>query len=342
MLMVVFGAGASYDSFPSLPPLPANRGTHADRPPLAAELFSERPEFNDVLKSYPDCQTIVPYLRRVGASVEKELGRLSDEAAGNPTRHRQLADVRYYLHEILWRCENRWKLFTSGVSNYRTFMDQIAEWTEPLGQILLVTFNYDRLLEDAMTAVRLNIKQLPDYISDRKFKLIKLHGSINWTRPILVVSDGWERISGRDVINEVISRFNELQVSSEIQITTQIPMAKHKDGKHALFPAIAIPVQNKADFECPPAHLEALQECLPNVTKLVVIGWRGAENHFKKLLAERLRGTIPTLIVGGNAESAIETLENLTSSGIQTKDQIFGHGFSQFVVDRFGSNFLQH
>lgn len=71
MLMVVFGAGASFDSFPFVPPRPDVQTP--DRPPLAAELFSDRDQFNNVLRNYPDCQTIVPYLRRAGVSVEEEL-----------------------------------------------------------------------------------------------------------------------------------------------------------------------------------------------------------------------------------------------------------------------------
>lgn len=339
MLMVVFGAGASYDSFPSLPPLPANRGTHADRPPLAAELFSERAEFNNVLRNYPDCLTIVPYLRRAGAYVEEELSVLQNEAERYPARHRQLAAVRYYLQEMLWGCEQRWKHFTYGVSNYRTFIDQIAHWTGPEEQVCLVTFNYDRLLEAAMPAAGLNIRQLPDYISDQKFKLIKLHGSINWGRWVSGPLDGIDQLSSRDVAYAMIHRADQLDISTNFCISEESPISK--DRKHALFPAIAIPVQNKTDFECPDTHFKVLLECIPNVTKLIIIGWRGVENHFKKLLAERLNRTIPTLIVAGNAESANETLTNLSSSGIKTTDKLEGHGFSQFVDRRAGSNFLQ-
>jgi hypothetical protein len=43
MLMIIFGAGASYDSAPYHPPL---SGTITpNRPPLADELFSNREEF---------------------------------------------------------------------------------------------------------------------------------------------------------------------------------------------------------------------------------------------------------------------------------------------------------
>jgi hypothetical protein len=41
MILVVFGAGASYDSVPSRPPAQYGRGHLQNRPPLGAELFLE-------------------------------------------------------------------------------------------------------------------------------------------------------------------------------------------------------------------------------------------------------------------------------------------------------------
>jgi hypothetical protein len=55
MLLVIFGAGASYDSIPTYPP-----GTHIPtgdtlnkfhRPPLANELFENRPVFAEAITS---------------------------------------------------------------------------------------------------------------------------------------------------------------------------------------------------------------------------------------------------------------------------------------------------
>jgi hypothetical protein len=69
MLMVIFGAGASYDSCPTYPPgtaVPASPDSlnHYHRPPLAIELFEDRPVFAEAIEHYfPECQPIVPRLR---------------------------------------------------------------------------------------------------------------------------------------------------------------------------------------------------------------------------------------------------------------------------------------
>ncbi len=62
MLMVVFGAGASYDSFYSLPP---ELGHEDSRIPLAKDLFSDRAEFTSVAQTYKQCQPILSRLRHV-------------------------------------------------------------------------------------------------------------------------------------------------------------------------------------------------------------------------------------------------------------------------------------
>jgi hypothetical protein len=70
MLMVIFGAGASFDSSSTYPlgtVPPGSSSEDADnayyRPPLAKELFANRPLFIDTLEFFPQCKTIVPRLR---------------------------------------------------------------------------------------------------------------------------------------------------------------------------------------------------------------------------------------------------------------------------------------
>ena len=102
MLMVVFGAGASYDSVLSRPPWEYSRERLHYRPPLANELFGTTDEYRDAITRFPKCKPILPRLQgvvRQGGSVEVELERLQEEAdAGDWERYKQLAAVRYYLH----------------------------------------------------------------------------------------------------------------------------------------------------------------------------------------------------------------------------------------------------
>src|SRR2546422_9217433 len=55
---------------------------------------------------------------------------------------------------------------------------------------------------------------------------------------------------------------------------------------HYTYPAIALPVETKNEFEFPDAHLKKLRDVIPEVTRVLIIGWRGTEEHFLKLWLE--------------------------------------------------------
>lgn len=61
MLMVIFGAGASYDSYSSIaPPSEVPRDSQLYRAPLAKELFLRH--FQHDLDQFPQAKAPVPYL----------------------------------------------------------------------------------------------------------------------------------------------------------------------------------------------------------------------------------------------------------------------------------------
>ena len=130
MLMVVFGAGASFDSVPHRPPRKPYQQMEY-RPPLASELFGDREQFERAMEQFPKCLPVIPHLRRQGNLVEQELERVQTDAAQDPERHRQLAAIRYYLHFMLSECVQHWRSKVArGVTNYRTLQDHIRSWNK--------------------------------------------------------------------------------------------------------------------------------------------------------------------------------------------------------------------
>ena len=94
MLLVILGAGASYDSVPSRPaPNDAHYNDLPNRPPLADQLFADRQYFGRVMTKYQECLDIAPRLRhlRGGASIESVLQLYQSEAIEYPERIQQLA-----------------------------------------------------------------------------------------------------------------------------------------------------------------------------------------------------------------------------------------------------------
>lgn len=341
MLMVVFGAGASYDAVPSRPAAPPYSDLDA-RLPLANQLFDDRPLFSAVMQQFPRCQAIIPWVRNV-PNVEQVLEHLQTESDAYAERHRQLAAVRYYLNSMLWQCQSHWNGIAKGVTNYKTLLDQIERWRKPEEQVCLVTFNYDLMIEQVLPAVGVQINDLPDYISNDHYKLIKLHGSVNWGRVIDTPIPRVRDLRDDMLANEIISKVQELDVTDKFRLMQSYPVVRsQKDGQHvAAFPAIAIPVQSKQTYECPKDHLKALSEFIPKTTKLLMIGWRAMETHFLKLFAEQLKSSINIMAVCGSEDDAKQSLLNLNNAGIDTSRAIASSkGFTDFVISREGDGFL--
>lgn len=326
MLMVVFGAGASYDSSPdfSPPTLPAaqlNLGNSPAgsltreqwRPPLANGLFDNPGHaFSDIVRKYPKLSHVLPLLRRrpSGKSVEEVLEQLQDESKGRPEGRRELVSVQYYLRDLLSRVTSQWLDETDHITNYAPLIRDILLLTKPGEPVFLVTFNYDLLLEDALWSYGYKTREPGDHLQSHPvLKLFKPHGSVDWARRISL-PDG-------DILTPagIIEDADGIQPTSEFRHLLP-PQADGNPGRETFFPVIAIPFQNKTEgtFAWPPEHLAQLRDFLPSVTKILIIGWRAREAHFIELLRGSLPRVSHVMVVGGGLLDASETLEHFAES----------------------------
>lgn len=171
MLMIVFGAGASYDSCSTFRPDQDRLANH--RLPLADELFANRPIFVNAMNEFRECLPLVNRLQDAAGgnyTVESRLQRFLVEADTYPRRHKQLAAVRWYLHRMLWRCQQEWNTVVRGRSNYCTFLDQVASLHDGLEPVILVTFNYDTMLEQELVHFGMDVQTLDGYVNHPLFK----------------------------------------------------------------------------------------------------------------------------------------------------------------------------
>jgi len=335
MLTVIFGAGASYDSNPSRPPVKS--AVDRFRPPLANDLFADRDFFASTVALIERIQPVVPRLRHTaGKNVESVLRELQDEAAQYPERHRQLMAVRYYLQCMLSKCEQSWKVEARGVSNYRSLLDEIAHWRQGTGAVCLVTFNYDTLLEDAMSSVGGTIKELNDYVfGNPAYRCFKLHGSVDWARIVETTLPSYPDHNNWAVARNHIDRAATLKITNDFVRITEYPCGMWQD-RFALVPAIAIPVEQKSYFECPADHLHELARLLPETDRLLLIGWRATEDHFLKLLTKHVtRPLACTIVAGAEAEARdIASRVGPALAGVRVDWKFAPGGFTDFIVNR--------
>jgi hypothetical protein len=329
--MVIFGAGASFDSVD-----PANFGAlrMQFRPPLTNRLFTDEAHYDEALDLYPQFSGLITWLRGMGrdeANLEQELGRLRDRADGDDGDRQalvQLAAIRYYLRRILFISGELWAYMSHGGTNYATLLERIRRWHikshEP---VVLVTFNYDTLLEKAAgNVLGLLLTDVDSFTSNDEYKIFKMHGSVDWAQVVTAPPNAVSNIHNPVgvVERQLIEATPDLTYTHEYHRNTiGLPFDRYAYGPFGaldfpktrenslLFPAIAIPLEAKTDFECPLDHQNQLVQIFRDVSKLLIIGWRGAEQHFLRLALGNLPNRIPTQVIADGSGHAQQTWENL-------------------------------
>jgi SIR2-like protein len=357
MLMVIFGAGASFDSSPTYPLGAAPPGASSEdhhnafnRPPLAKELFANRPLFIEAIDHYPQCKTIVPMLRAHAItsgqrSIETLLQEIEEEAKTYPQGRQELAAVQCYLQRAISDCQRNWRVATRGITNYLSLLREIERTNTGGEPVCLVTFNYDTLLEDALQHFGYTFHQMTDYTERLEpFRLFKLHGSVDWGQ--IVENQLPADVSPQhpaSVLTHLIDHAAELHVSNEFVLCGSSTMGV-ANGR-PVFPAIAIPVEKKDQFACPRTFVEQLVQVLPQVSKILVVGWRATEDHFLRLMGNRHTGLRPGVqfcIVAGSKADAEETKVRIHRALLNNQpiSSIDPNGFTNFLDSGSAKSFL--
>lgn len=361
MLVVIFGAGASFDSNSSYPPVPDVSAlpprqfseyieVEMYRPPLTKDLFSSR--FGEVLRRYPRLTGLASHLPRLtadGTTLEVALEAIRQEAETDSGLASELLVLRYYLRDVLGVTAQGWLDFTHGVTNYVDLMRSVERWRRSVNtDVILVNFNYDHLLAGACEAA-VGPGDQPAW--QEHYRLFQVHGFVLWARevtfdPSLIPRAGpggeWQRKSAWMGLTGALGRYlpaitSELQFTHRFTLYSDIP-DELEIGK-GVIPAIAVPTVQKNNFECSAEQLERLAALLPSATHLLIIGWRGMEDHFLALWrdATSQQASSPQIkrvqVVDASDDGARTVLERLRAgAGIHAEDtRVSTAGFSGFL-----------
>ena len=348
MLIVIFGAGASYDSNPGNPASsPSDQytslvtslaiGPSPKRPPLARELFAHR--FRYLLNRYTPARLLAERLSAADEdwqfSIEDEFEHIVAEARDRATVRRQLMASRYFLREAVATATDEWFHHLDGVTNYHALVDRI----EPLAAtaempVCYLTFNWDTMLERAcQDSQGLVFKTLESYISYPALKVIKLHGSVDWGRPLPELTAPWSG-GGNDQTAEWLMNHlaDGATPSRDFQMGDCLQFVQ---GQPILWPAIAIPTQHKtaSEFELPDSHLEVLGRAISTATHVLVIGWRGQEAHFWKFWREQCADQNPKALVIDATQTQAESVASTLRADGNLTDVVASsaYGFTGFL-----------
>lgn len=282
MLLVIFGAGASHGSATV---------DGVNPPPLAEQLL----DYPEIAARYPGSATVVDYLQRVMAehalSLEDALAKFGEVAERSTVRQQQLVAFRFYLCDVINTVSTDWLGATHGQTRYLTLLNYLWEWQEKSGEpIRLATFNYDRLIENALGNLvpDWSLRNLMSYIERPAWSLLKLHGSVTWSR--VIESD---EALGDTNFNRAIMAANRF-ARGDLGLKLQTAPAQATETTSVAIPALAVPMTGKTNFECPPEHIEALTTSIPHVKRVLICGWRAAEDH----MVQALEGLLPGFHLG--------------------------------------------
>ena len=350
MLLAILGAGASHDSY-AAQPIDATRerdGFSTHRPPLTKDLFTERDTVASTLRSIPQLAPWVSYVRLqlekpskpgVTDSVETLLAHIDSLAKTSHAMKRGSLAIRLFLRSTLGTCQVQWQADTAFATNYGTLLIEITAAGIP---VCFVDFNYDTLLEDALPSVGVRLDGLDSYVSAPGCRLIKPHGALNWVREIGSVSIPHPDWNADKIAGWLVEVGDQVEPGPSIEWSSIESFAVAR-GPRPYWPALALPVAGKYQFECPTAHLDALQDCLPKITKVLIVGWRAVEKHFLAMLVAGMKGDPPRgLIVDRSSDDARSVRAQLVDAGLVCAGSFqLAAGFSASLASREIQGFLR-
>lgn len=365
-LLVIVGAGASFDCLGSdvsddeilqVPGLPALLAAQC-RPPLAAQLADPSPLGNRTLGKWHKARPVVDSLRREmlhadddarAPSLEQALRVYQDRSKEILKHELHLLTFRFYLQDLLWRATSYMMCdeLAGGVTNYLSLLSECMRWVSRGDRcIVFVSFNYDLLLERALESYGiLNSERIDSYVEDETVTLLKPHGSIQWAWR---VGPNQEHISqtfdpyrhGAESVRQALHYGVD---DSQLAIFHHAPHERDIDVSRrisvAMVPALALPIEGKSEFIWPLAQSERFRSLEGGkVTRLLTVGWRGAESHFLDRLKAVISPSARALVVakdGVESEEVARHLEKETDQKYSNSRPLWmhfqGRGFRELL-----------
>lgn len=339
--LIIFGAGASFDCSPL--------GKIA---PLTNQLTDDEFLDADLLEKYKGAgnllSDIVYQVKSRNRNFEEVLTEMKERTKNSKEMRSHFAALEFYLKELFEKISTPKidpNIKIHQINNYKSIINRINTYAD--GRAVVATFNYDTLFENNLSSgvpTRMN-----DYTSGN-IKVIKLHGSHDWVyinRTRVLGFEGAEptgALSGYEVclanpdfIEQIKKQVHEPYHFQEFN--------KHGESNQFYwFPALAIPLTGKDAYIPPKNHIQVLEQNLPKIDRVLIVGWRAGD----PLLLETLRKHLPNLgykvlVVSETEPEAAKTARVIIDGlGITNESvvSINGGGFSGFVSDEASHTFF--
>jgi hypothetical protein len=331
-IFVLVGAGASADCSTQKPARPERT------PPLVTQLFDER--FETVLREYPLAQTAAAEIRKAQAqndprTLEQFIAQRYRDGE-HPNDRRIFYSLAYYLQHVLWEV-------STGYTHYADNYDLLHRALERFEHVSYVTLNYDTLLDQRLEVLGpVNFGRLNAYVSHPRFSLIKLHGSVNWSRPVFtpgldqsIATHPPELIEWGGDDGQMLLAPTRGDLDSVRFRSTPSP--------HFFFPALSVPLGADDLISCPDLHLQFLRDKIDmaGAIDLLVIGYSGYDREILKIFGGGLTSVRSMYVVNKDAGAAQDVADRITAGlgkpvpAVRTYRQTFGEFVQSGDIDAF-------
>lgn len=361
--MFVFGAGASaYCTFG------AKAKTLRDsvlRPPTGYEIFDEC--YDEFCRKYPAVTASIPEFISKGNDIEACLEGEWQNIRNNynPKIVARHVNLQYYLLELFQSISKEVTENHFRNNLYSLFANKLQKHlAKPTGeQVALVSFNYDTILDRFIEQLfSIRFSSTTDYINYTKnpFLLFKPHGSANWGWPFktekLIGLNGnlpqylyEQEFDLATIYYTLLGNINQMVVENSWGM--ELSMHKHRLGRFTLnknkieviqpnghyYPALLLPYRDKDEFAMPYDHHNAMQVFMSEMEELYLIGWKGNEDVFNRLLKTHAHRLKKIVIASPSEKKDQEVSKNLSQHLGKLKDKyevVIVNDFEDFVLNQ--------
>lgn len=371
-IMFLFGAGASANCVSGRDQYIFEKDTL--RPPLGPALFDGR--FQSFYCKYQGVKQSLPILQS-NPNIEEifELEWENIYRENNEVVMQRHINIQYYLQEILnevtqkvtknYFTNNLYAKLANKIQKiYTASIDNSKGWRS-FKKFAFVSFNQDTILENFLSEqFNLPLNSLDDYvnINDSPLCIFKPHGSCNW---------GWKFPDTSEFGNQIANwlfdkNINFFQLYFELlgnhenmidwktwgheKVLNKYLLGKFTIDKSKIqliddksinnyFPALLLPYRDKDEFTMPLRHFNNMKHYFSKVETLIIIGWKGNEELFNKVLFREAINVKKVIIADPNNNIVEENLKPIFLK--YNVEKVIYKSFEDFIengIDKHLSN----
>lgn len=363
--MFIIGAGASANCVFGKDKTAFEKDTY--RPPLGNELFS--PRFQNHYSKYPGVRQSLNYLQDANANIEELLENDWNDIqeSNNHNVMSRHINIQFYLQEVFKTVSVHTVNEYYSLNLFAKLSDRLQRIhrKNKNRHFAFVSFNQDTILEEFLCRYFFNtemaLMQVDDYIEEQNspLRIFKPHGSWNWgwkfpVDKLVKIKEGYGNLSDglfkrninfHQIYFELLGNHLEMpgwggwgdetwlnqHGNGRITIDKSRLSTLKQDRIDEYYPAMLLPYRDKDEFTMPTAHFNKLQAYLNHVETLIIIGWKGNENVFNRVLLEQANKIRRVIIVDINPSDVEKHLQPLLSRNSVEKI-VYDKGFEDFIV----------